>query len=369
MKRIAIDARMINKTGIGSYVKYLLTYITKYRHENDFCAIIYSNNPGAAGGGLKLIKVKARPFSLAEQFELPLKVTKYGINLFHSPQFNVPIFAKTKQVTTVHDCAFDKLPEEVPSHPAKMYYRLMMNLALKKSVRIIAVSESTKNDLMDYYHVSPKKITVIYNGVDEERFRFFNNKNVMKNVIEKYNLRFPFGLYVGLVRPRKNIENLLKAIRLLKDVMDSSFKFVFAGKADNRFYNLSALIQKLDIADTIVRTGFVSDEELLALYKQAAFLILPSFYEGFGYPVLEAMAAGTPVIASNTSSLPEVAGDAALLVDPYNVAEIADAMYQILTDTDLREKLIKKGYEQVKKFPWERCARKTLQVYEEVLHE
>lgn len=363
---IALDARMHSHTGIGRYITALLKNlknIDEVKRHNISIVINYKN---VGIHGFHTIKVTSKPFSAKEQVELPFKIMRKRVDLLHSPQFNIPLLSRSAQVTTIHDCAYDRFPEEFPSHKAKTYYKFMFPMALQKSKRIIAVSESTKRDLIELYKISPEKISVIYEGVDSRFFQEGSDgeENVLKN---KLNISGDFALYVGLTRPRKNLERLLRAFAKLLPSLRDNVKLVLAGKVDIRFLDVKRLAEQLNIDDFIVQLGFVPEDQLLTLYRAATFLVLPSLYEGFGLPVLEAMAAGTPVITSNVSSLPEVAGNAALLVDPYNVDEIAEAMYKLFTDTSLREELRRKGRERAQKFSWRKCAEETLKVYEEVL--
>lgn len=366
MAEITIDARMINHTGIGRYVSNLLKNLKEVKgiENHKFSMLAVDEIPEKE---FTQFKINSKIFSLNEQLELPVKIARSHIDLLHSPQFNIPLLSRTPQVTTIHDCAYDRFPEEFTSYKAKAYYKFMFPMALQKSKRIIAVSESTKRDLIEFYKITPEKISVIYEGVDNKFFQIGSDEdiNILRNEL---NISGDFALYVGLSRPRKNLERSLRAFAKILPSLKDSVKFVLAGKVDNRFLDVKKLAEQLNIDHCVVQLGFVPDDRLLLLYKAAAFLMLPSLYEGFGLPVLESMASGTPVITSNISSLPEVAGDAAILVNPYNVDEIAQAMYDLFTNTSLRETLRHKGRERAQKFTWKICAEKHLAVYEEVLN-
>jgi len=365
---IGIDARMHLHTGIGRYVTALLHHFKNHKEEvGGYKISVFLRREVLQIQGLQEISVMSKPFSVTEQIEMPLKLAKGGIDLLHSPQFNIPLMSPAVQVTTIHDCAYDRFPEEFPSRKAKMYYKVMFPMALRKSKRIIAVSESTKRDLIELYRISPAKISVIYEGVDDKFFRDVPNERVNR-LRKELGLYEPFALYVGLTRPRKNLERLLRAFAEIVPSLKDGAKLVLAGKVDTRFLDVRKLAKQLNIDNHIVQLGFVSEEQLLPLYKAATFLVLPSLYEGFGLPVLEAMATGLPVITSNVSSLPEVAGDAAILVDPYSTEEIAEAMYTLFTDGALGEELSRKGVERAKQFSWTKCAQETLKLYEEVLN-
>jgi len=368
-KKIAIDLRMHKRSGIGRCVLNTITMI-KNMIPNDALYVIlrHDNRKDGRFQHLKKIFINSDIFSLSEQVELPRVLKKYGIELLHSPQFNIPLFFSGKQVTTINDCSFDRFPEEFPSIKAKIYYKIFFPLALSKSDRIIAISQSTKTDLIKYHKISSDKVKVIYLGIDIDYFRSrLGNEKINQYIKKKYSLDVPFGLYVGLTRPRKNLINLLKAIKMLREKKNIDFKMVFVGKIDNRFLDIEYTARKLKINDIVIQTGFISDEEMITLYGMAAFFIFPSLYEGFGLPILEAMACGTPVIASNVSSIPEVTGDAALLINPYDVEEISQSMHELFTNIKFRKFLIDKGFERVNLFKWKKTVKDTLNIYKSIL--
>jgi len=365
-QKIAIDARMIHHTGIGRYIDEILRFIDSAACDLPWEIVVLSKGCSLGFKNLKEVTVHSQALSAYEQLELPFTLRRSHIQLLHSSQFNIPVLSKVIQVTTIHDCAYDRFPEEYPNRVAKGYYRFMFPMALRKSKRIIAISESTKRDLIELYKISPEKISVIYQGVDS---RFYQDMSNEKNgMLKPLYVDGDFALFVGLTRPRKNVDRLVRAFAKVLPSLKTGAKLVLAGKIDTRFLDVRRLAERLNISDSVVQLGFVSEDQLLALYKTACCFVFPSLYEGFGLPVLEAMAAGTPVITSKGSSLPEVAGDAALLVNPYNVDEIAEAMYKLFTDASLREELRRKGRERAKQFTWRECAQETLKVYEEVLH-
>jgi len=237
---------------------------------------------------------------------------------------------------------------------------------LKTADKIITVSNSTKNDLMNHFNIPKEKIRVIFEAADE-KFKSLNNKET-KEVKYKYHLNFPFILYVGGLAVHKNIPALIKAFYKVKK-KGIQHKLVITGTKRWKYKEIFETIDKLDLQNDVVFTGYVSDEDLPALYNAADLFVYPSIYEGFGLPPLEAMACGTPVITSNTSSLPEVVGDAGIMVDPYDVNGLADAMHEVLANEGLRANMIKNGLERAKMFSWEKCARETLKVYEEVYNQ
>ncbi|MFC1994677.1 glycosyltransferase family 4 protein [Chloroflexota bacterium] len=263
-------------------------------------------------------------------------------------------------IVTAHDLARICFPFAKESTRERIGLRLDV-LGLKKAEHIIAVSACTKADLMSYLGIPGEKISVIYNGIDLQ---------VFKPVLAR-RLPFPYLLYVGSERPRKNLNTLLAAFAALKREVSAfwDLKLVKVGAAGTseefRQMTLSE-VERLGLREEVVFTEYVSDAELAAYYSSAIALVLPSLYEGFGLPLVEAMACGCPVVASNCSSLPEVAGDAGLFVDPHGIDGLAQAMRRVITEPALREQLTEKGFERVQHFSWDRAAQETLRVYRKV---
>ncbi|MFH1232239.1 MAG: glycosyltransferase family 1 protein, partial [Patescibacteria group bacterium] len=291
-----------------------------------------------------------------------------------------------KSLITVHDLSFLRNPEFFSLR--KNFWHNMINVSklLKKFKQIIAISENTKRDIIELCGISPDKIKVIYSGVGEE-YKQITNLNLIElkdtecsighsvskaieakrlnEVKQKYNLPDNFILYLGTIEPRKNIEGIIKAYNQLR--IDNSeledVKLIIVGGKGWKSKNIYKEWDLSEYKDDIKFLDYISSENKVYLYNLASVFLYPSFYEGFGFPPLEAMACGTPVIASYSSSLPEVIGDAGLLVDPYNITEIANALKQILLNKDLSDKLIKKGLEQAKQFSWIKTAREYLEVF------
>ncbi len=236
----------------------------------------------------------------------------------------------------------------------------------ERATKIITVSESTKNDLINLYGIDPKKIRVIYSGIEQES-RIKNQESRIDEIKAKYRLPECFILYLGTLEPRKNLVGLIRAYELLRKklmIHDSKFiipKLVIAGGKGWLYKEIFDTIEKSKYVKDIILTGFVEEDDKQYIYKFADLFVYPSFYEGFGFPPLEAMSHGVPVITSNVSSLPEAVGDSAIMIDPYDHDELARAMERILTEDKLRNILIRKGLERIKKFSWQNCARETLE--------
>ncbi len=287
---------------------------------------------------------------------LSLEMMKNPVDLLFVPSYSVPIIHPSKTIVTIHGLEY--------KHCAECYYlksRILLELntliSANLSCKIIAPSENTKKDLVKFYKVNPDKVKVIYHGTESIQYPVLSIKHPDK---ESFSV-----LFIGRLEKRKNLVNLIKAFELFKN--NSKFKIpnsklILAGEKGFGFEEIKKTIDESPHKNDIILKGYVSEEEKERLYGSADLFVFPSLYEGFGLPVLEAMSYGVPVVCSNNSSLPEVAGKAALLVDPYNIKEIAMAMNKVFSDADLREEMVKKGFENVKRFSWEKCARETIDV-------
>lgn len=296
---------------------------------------------------------------------LPKDLESYDLDLVHDTQGISTFFIKEdpnyKKVITIHDLSSLVFP--------KMHVRGMLSdkilghRTMKNADKIITVSKSTKEDLMKYFEAPEEKIKPIYLGVDE-KFRVLDKEKVRNFKIE-YKLDFPFILYFGVLRSRKNIPTLIKAYNLLKKD-GTDHKLVIAGGKNQEYKKILNIVKDLHLENDVIFTGHMPEEIIVELYNAADLFVFPSLYEGFGLPPLEAMACGTPVITSNASSLPEVVGDAGLMVDPHDIQGLKDAMNAILSNLDLRIEMVKKGLNRSKEFTWKKCALKTMNVYKEV---
>ncbi len=297
-----------------------------------------------------------------------------GVDAVFAPNINLlPVTRGVKIVATIHDLSFAKYKEFFSVRQNFWHSFVNPKSLAKKADRLIAVSESTKQDLIEAYGLFLEKIKVIYSGIGQTLNAERKTKNEMeklKNIREKYNLPEKYILYLGTIEPRKNIIGLIKAFELFKrnySLLTTHYSLVIAGSKGWLYEDIFFAARNSSVKDDIIFTDFVADEDKVYLYKSASLFVYPSFYEGFGFPPLEAMALGVPVITSDCSSLPEVVGEAGLMVNPYNIGRLAWAMNEVLSNEELREKMIIKGYEQVKKFSWAKCAKETLEVFEKLM--
>jgi len=357
--------------GLGRYAQELLLALATADGQNEY--VVFYNNPAAARVDPTLERfpkittpLSYKPWRLSAMLahfaRIPQDSLFPGVALFHATDHLLPYFRRIKSVFTLHDLIFIFHPE---THKPlnRWFLTLMMPRFLRAADAVIAVSECTKRDAIRFYGIPEEKITVIYEGVNP-RFRPASPETIAA-VRARYNLPEHFILYVGTIEPRKNLTALLEAFHYLLATHD--LRLVIVGKKGWLYEGFFRRLRELGLEDRVIFTGYVPDEDLPAIYSAADLFVFPSLYEGFGLPVLEAMACGVPVICSNTSSLPEVAGDAALLVDPADVWALAGAMEQALTDEHLRSELMAKGLERARWFTWEKAAAKTLEVYRGVL--
>lgn len=367
--KIGIISDVLNEpfAGIGSYTYNLIKELNKLDTDEDILFLInYQNNTFFINDKI----IINNPFPVLKTYAwypyLVRKLRSYKLDAIHNPT-QIPTFFKVKQkyILTLHDITPFIFSEE-HRFGRPLIYKIFFPRTLKTADKIIADSNSTKKDLINYFNVPEEKIRVILLAADE-KFKPLNKEEI-NEVKQKYYLNFPFILYVGTLEPRKNTPSLIRAFYKIKK-KNPQHKLVITGKKGWKYKEIFETIDKLNLQKDVVFTGYVSDEDLPALYNAADLFVYPSLYEGFGLPPLEAMACGCPVITSNTSSLPEVVGDAGIMINPHDVNGLAKAMYEVLTNESLGEDKIKKGLERAKMFSWEKCARETLKVYEEVYNE
>jgi glycosyltransferase involved in cell wall biosynthesis len=310
------------------------------------------------------------PQKLWTQFALPLKLfaDRKKLDVFFSPGHYAPRFSAVPTVVAVLDLAFMKFPEYFKKSDL-MQLKSWTKYSVKNAKHVITISESTKRDVVNYYKASPSDVTVTYIGFDTETFKPINDQSVIKPILEKYGFQQPYILYLGTLQPRKNIVRLVHAFKDLVSqdkYSNLGLKLVIVGKKGWMYQEVFSEVKKLNMEDIVVFTGYIPDSEKPAVLSGALIYTLPSLYEGFGIPVLEAMACGTPVVVSQISSLPEVVGEFGILVDPYSEKSICGGLKLLVKDVELRDKLRENGLRWVKQFDWMHSARTTLTVLEQV---
>lgn len=305
---------------------------------------------------------RLRPY-LWEEIKINAALTRFRPDiLFQVGHWFDFVHYPCKKVHTIHDLAFSN-PEYRDHFPSDLLKKLIAFTGprVRQAAHLIAVSESTKRDIIEYYQFPEERITVIGHGFDNSIFNTEIEQN--REICKKYSITKPFIVSVGVLQPRKNFQRLIKAFYSLKRLHNIPHKLVIMGGKAWQYKEIINLPDRLGIMDEVVFTGFLSVEDLAYLVKGSSLFVFPALYEGFGIPVLEAMACGVPVAASNTASVPEVVGDAGLLFDPRSVDDIANKMYQILSNATLKEELVRRGLERIKAFSWEKTAQKTIEVF------
>ncbi|MQA29802.1 MAG: glycosyltransferase [Luteitalea sp.] len=366
--RIGIDARKLHDFGIGTYIRNLLRQLARLDRDTEFVVFCGPNDVAqlkGLGPNFRPVIELAGNYSVAEQVRIPLAVRREGVALFHAPHYVLPPLVPCRSVVTIHDCIHLMFPQYLPGRFALAYARTAMSLASRRATRILTVSESSKRDIVRFFGTEPQKIDVIPNAFDDY-FGVEPREEDMIRVRERYQLHDEFVLYAGNVKPHKNLERLIEAFHLVRKRGLDHLKLVLIGDKISKYAALRRAVHRHQLHKYVRFLGYMPQETLAVMYRLAGVFVFPSLYEGFGLPPLEAMASGTPVVTSNVSSLPEVAGDAALLVDPYDPQAIADGIYQVLADAGLRRDLRAKGLARARQFSWETSVRRIRDIYREV---
>lgn len=374
--RVAIDIRRINEFGVGTYTRNAIRTLAYLDHGTEYFLL---GIPGKLGDIEPLppnfITVPAHPneFSLNSYLELHRILKYHGCNLLHVPHlFWKPQAIPCPYVVTVHDLLDHLYRVNSASWLQRSLHFQFTGRVLHHAARIFAVSNFSKKDTERLFNVLGDKIEVIYNAPDD-RFRLGHaTEEDRKLIAERYQVNYPFLLYAGRISPHKNVVRIIEAFSALKaelkkDEQYPDLKLIIIGDELSKHPDLRRAVIKSRVQHDVRFLGFVPIGVLRIFYDLAKIFVFPSLYEGFGLPPLEAMAHGTPVVTSNTSSIPEVVGNAAVMVNPENVFEIAHALHRVLLDQAVREKLKQRGLLQAQKFSWEDSVRRMLEVYHEVV--
>ena len=381
--RIGVDytSAVRQGAGIGRLTRCIFQALAEIDHENEYRLFAAmgrgqpSNFPTFQPSNLSNFRLKTIPLSDRElnvvwhrlRLPLPVELITGPVDVFHSPDFTLPPVWRARAVLTVHDLSFLRVPECFTG-ALRRYLERVVPRSVRRADHVIADSHSTKRDLVELLGTPAGKVTVIHSGV-EPRFRPIIDRAALGPVRQRYDLPERFIISVGTLQPRKNFATLVEAFARLKSETGNwkpgarSLKLVIAGGRGWLYEEIFARVEALGLQGDVLFPGFVADEDLPALYNLAEAFVLPSLYEGFGLPPLEAMACGTPVVTSNVSSLPEVVGDAGLMVEPADVESLAAAIERVLEDGGLRREMVQRGLARAKEFTWERAARRLLGVY------
>ncbi|TAN62048.1 glycosyltransferase family 1 protein [bacterium] len=369
--RITIDARMIGFSGIGRYIQNLIGAISSIDSVNSYDIITGGINPeGSAPPGLNAKNFKyfslsadVPIYSFKEQAVLPSVIRSIAPDIVHYPNFNASILSSKPSVVTIHDLIYYLFSDSCPGLAGQLYAKFMFNAVTRKAKKIIAVSEYSKQELVKHLGIKADKITVVYHGIDPV-YAPVKDKKTLDEIIARYALNKDYVLYVGTHQPRKNLVRLIHAFSKVA-FKNSSVDLLLTGKVETRWKELYGTAESLGLKDRVRFLGMVPEKDLPCLYSTAKLFAFPTLYEGFGIPPIEAAACGAPVMISDRTSLPEVAGDYAVVVNPEDVDEMAKAIERVLESKDLQEELRQKGLKSAKRFTWKEAALKTIKVYEE----
>ncbi|MBI2033154.1 MAG: glycosyltransferase family 4 protein [Candidatus Levybacteria bacterium] len=363
------EANIEKKVGISEYCFELLQQLSNFQFQiSDVQFRIYLKDeprkdmPKQRQGWEYRI---VHPKKLWTQFGLPLDLYfhKPRPDVFFSPTHYAPRFSPIPTVVSIMDVSYEFFPDLFRKSDLYKLKR-WTEYSVKNATKVLTISQASKNDIMQVYNVPEEKVVVTYLGL-KKPFAITKIFSSMKELQEKFGIPSSYILFVGTLQPRKNIERLIQAFQKIA-IRKEDTDLVIVGKPGWLYEDIINAPKKYGIEKRVHFLSFVAEDELISLYKNAACFVLPSLYEGFGLPVLEAMSYDCPVITSNISSLPEAGGDAALYIDPENIDELAKNMEDVLSDKKLRAGMIEKGRKQVQKFSWEKTARETLKVLEEV---
>jgi glycosyltransferase involved in cell wall biosynthesis len=362
--KIGIDCRLWNETGVGRYIRNLVLNLQELDDKNDYSLFALSKNKKEIlrqikNNKFKIIEANIKWHTVSEQFEFPIILNKDNLDLVHFPYFSVPIFYHRPFVVTIHDLIVNYFSTgKASTLPISIYklklfaYKYILKEAVKKAIKIVTVSNATKNEIVKNLNVKNEKVIVTYEGVDNNILNFptslrFRGASKIKN----------YFLYVGNAYPHKNLDRLLEALNLLSP----DICLVMVGREDPFYKRIKERVNMMGLADRVIFLQNVGDSELSSLYKNAIALVMPSLMEGFGLPVLEAMANKCLVLASDIPSLHEICSEAAVYFDPRDAREIAGRMIEIQSGNSEKKK---KGLERVKNFSWKIMAEETLKIYE-----
>lgn len=375
---INITPSLYGPSGLERYLKHLVTELLKIDKEDDFT--LFENN--SLGRYERQLKVPRNPNVSLVSVRWPMRLLHKlwdlwnvptiehfvgEVDVFHSPHVVLPPQKRGASVLTVNDMGYEKHPEYYPNRALVDSLKRMAREAVEEATRIIAISNATKSDLVEIMKVPEDKIQVVHDGVDAEMISSYLETvppEAEQQMLDKWGIAKAFLLEViGTVEPRKNLKRLIHAFNIFRELTQLDWQLVLVGKIDSCRKEIGGEIKDSKFGSHILILECLTDEDLWLLMSAAEVFVYPSLYEGFGLPVLEAMACETPVVTSNVSALPEIAGDAAILANPFEPEEIAHAIAEAASDGTLRRELVRKGKQRAKSFSWRRTAEETLEVY------
>ena len=366
---IGIDARKVQDFGIGTYIRNLVRGLAQIDQENCYVLLTGAQGRDALGDlpdNFKVVLERSPVYSGRELVALSWRLFRLRLDLYHATHYVLPLATPSRVVVTIHDIIHLLYPQFLPNRLALFYAQRMMRRSLARADRVIAVSENTRSDLMEYFGVDGREIEVVYNGVDES-FRHKLSEDDLDRWLRQLGIRRPYLLFVGNPKPHKNLDRVIQAYARARQLAEFDAPLVCVGDRTAAQFKLRQRAEQLGVGDKVRLLGHVAQEALPSLYQGAMLFLYPTLYEGFGLPVVEAMASGTAVLTSNTSALKEIAGGHAHLVDPLDTERMARAIARLITDDDYRASLAEKGLARSRDFRWNATAERTRDVYLQVL--
>ncbi len=364
---VVIDGRMVSNTGIGRWLENIVAHLLRAGSGHRFTVLVdgESERLRSFNGAARHLSRRAPIYSLREQWVLPLELRRCRPDLAHYPNFNVPLAARAPYVLTLCDIIYYCDPAACPSRLAYRYARAMISLAARRARKILTISEYSKSEIVRHLGLPPDKIAVVYPAVRVDCFHARQPAAQIEATKRKFGIYRPYIFYTGNHEPRKNLPTLLRAFRDLG--ARKHLQLVIGGRLAPRRQSFYGSAADLVATGDVRLCGEIPEAELPLLYAGASVFVFPSSCEGFGLPPLEAMACGAPVICTDSTSLPEVVGDAAVLVPPGNSESLHAALERVLSSLGLREELREKGLARARRFSWDRAAREVLGLYEQAL--
>ncbi len=366
---IGIDARKVEDFGIGTYIRQLVRGLAEIDERNRYILFVGPKGRNALADlpeNFILQTTRSPVYSVRELYAMSWHILRTRLDLFHATHYVLPAWSPCRTIVTIHDIIHLLFPEFLPNRLAYFYARRMIRRSLMGSDHVITVSRSTRSDLLEHFAVEGKKLQVIYNGVNDV-YREKLSTEELARWQERLGIRSPYFLFVGNPKPHKNLDRVVQAYARACELIDCNASLVCVGAKDGAEFKTRQRAEQLGVADRVQFLGHVDQEALPAIYQGASIFLYPTLYEGFGLPVVEAMASGTAVITSRNSALREVAEGYAHLVDPLDIEEMADAIVHCFRDQDHRASLARLGMRRAKDFDWKVTAQETLASYRAIL--
>lgn len=373
MATVAIDVRHLGDFGYGTYIRNLIRAMGELERELQFILIARTGGVGELGPlppNFRMVEYPREDSGWMENIAFPSFVRGLHVDLVHIPINNVPVFMPKPYIVTIHDMS--SLVFDYGNDTRDRMHLWRFRRGLNRADCVIAVSGATRRDVLNLMNLPPDHVRQIYNAIDPGFLDIEPDEKKRQEILDRYQVDYPYILYAGSVNPRKNVARIVEALALLRqDLVDhpkyKDLRLIIIGDQMSKFPGLRRAVHQSRVNEVVRFLGFVKREELKVFYQGAEAFVFPSLYEGFGLPPLEAMSLGTVVVTSGVSALPEVVGDAAMIVKPENVFDIARGIREVLLDDRLRADLIVRGHAQVKRFSWYETARLVLQTYRDVL--